>query len=296
MSVAHQMVETLNRCIQDIASTSEMYVKHPGRDFTRRRKLDLSDLIKLILSMKGGSLNVELHEYKMRSDVCLSTSAFVQQRSKVLPNLFEDLFHAYNHASHDNKTYHGYRLFAVDGSDLNTSRDPNAETFIVSSENPKGYNQYHLNALYDLCNKVYTDCVLQPRPQMDERQALITMLHRNQFTGKNLIIADRGFESYNMIAHMLRAENVDFLARVKHGKGAMTEVAKLPMQTLDRDITITITTTQTNEDKQMGRRLVQVASRNKKSTNPIKNTAIGTLSLHIPEVPCGTIPVGYRRV
>ncbi len=48
---------------------------------------------------------------------------------------------------------------------------------------------------------------------------LITMLRRGAFYGKTLIIADCGFESYNMIAHMLQVDHVDFLARVKQGIG-----------------------------------------------------------------------------
>ncbi len=167
------------------------------------------EFTKLVLSMKGSSLNKELYEYAKRSDISLTPSAFVQQRSKVSSCLFEDLFHKFNRVCDDSKTLHGYRLFAVDGSDLNVPRDPSAETFIASPDNPKGYNQYHVNVLFDLCNKVYADCVLQPRPQFDEREALITMLQRGAFHGKNLIIADRGFESYNMIAHMLRTEHVD---------------------------------------------------------------------------------------
>ena len=178
------------------------------------------------------------------------------------------MFHTFNRVSNDTKTFHGYRLFAVDGTDLNIPRNPAADTFITSSDNPTGYNQFHLNALFDLCNKVYKDCVVQPRPKSDERGALITMLKRNVFRQKNLIIADRGYESYNMITHVLKTNNLDFLFRVKQDKGSMTEIQKLPMATLDCDINTPITTTQTNEDKELGRIFIQTGSKKGKKNSP----------------------------
>ena len=75
------------------------------------------------------------------------------------------------------------------------------------------------------------------------------MLQRNDFEEKTLIIADRGFESYNLIAHILEKPNADFLIRIKQNRSAMREVAKLPMCELDCNIGFTITTTQTNADK-----------------------------------------------
>lgn len=75
------------------------------------------------------------------------------------------------------------------------------------------------------------------------------MLLRSTFDRKTLIIADRGFESYNLIAHMLEKPNVDFLIRVKQQRSAMREVARLPMLELDCDISFSICTTQKNTDK-----------------------------------------------
>lgn len=79
---------------------------------------------------------------------------------------------------------------------------------------------------------------------------MVTMLERGEFQNKTLIIADRGFESYNLIAHMMEKPNVDFLIRVKQSRSAMREVAKLPMLELDCDISFSICITQKNTDKQ----------------------------------------------
>lgn len=75
------------------------------------------------------------------------------------------------------------------------------------------------------------------------------MLAWLDFKEKTLIVADRGFEGYNIFAHLISKSNVDFLVRVKQECGAMREIGKLPMMELDTDVSFTVTTTQTNEDK-----------------------------------------------
>ena len=85
-------------------------------------------------------------------------------------------------------------------------------------------------------NGLKYDCVLQPQPKTDEIGALVWMLNAHRFPDKTLIVMNRGYEGYNMIAHLVLKPNVDFLLRVKDGAGAMREVAKLPMMPLDRDL------------------------------------------------------------
>ena len=117
--------------------------------------------------------------------------------------------------------------------------------------------------VYDILNRTFADVIIQPEPKKDEIGALVTMLQRNDFEEKTLIIADRGFESYNLIAHCLEKSNTDFLIRIKQSRSAMREVAKLPLCELDCDIGFTITTTQTNEDKQNGYIHLQVPKKSK---------------------------------
>lgn len=71
-----------------------------------------------------------------------------------------------------------------------------------------------------------------------------------------------------MFAHLINADNTDFLCRVKHGTGAIAEIKKLPMQELDVDISVEITTSQTKEDKQRGRRFIQTGSKKGKVNSP----------------------------
>ena len=271
MLTAKKIHKKLNESIECVVENKGMYVRNPSRDFVRNRKLPMQSVIKKVLSMSGGSLKKEMHRFSELENIELTPSAFVQQRSKISSKAFKDIFHRFNDACPDAKTYRGYRLLAVDGSDINHYRNPNSESFITSPQNTRGYNQIHLNAIYDLCNKTYVEILLQPRPKADEQNALVEMVKHHIFQGKNIILADRGYEGYNTIAHLILAKNVDFMIRAKHGAGALRQIAELPMEELDVDIVVEITTTQTKEDKVRRRVILQQASRKGKSNSPKTN-------------------------
>lgn len=244
----------------DLMSAISEAVANPHKEFgeqecnfVRRRKLTAEVLIRLLLSMQGGSLNKELYD----AGIGVTASAFVQQRKKLSYTVLEEAMERFNDASRDSRTYRGYRVLAVDGTAVNMNRNPKSDSFVCSDYNPKGYNQLHVNPMYDVLNKTYRHCVIQPQPQQDEIGALTFMLEWYDFGEKTLIVADRGYESYNVFAHLLEKPNVDFLIRVKQDNSAMRDIKKLPMEELDADISCTITTTQTNEDKKNGHILIQ---------------------------------------
>lgn len=261
--------ENLEQAIDFVVQNKKQYLHRPDSDFTRVRKLSLYDTIHQILAMEGGSLKKELYHFTQLKQIALSPSAFVQQRSKIRSSAFEAIFKEFNSRCNDTLKFKGYRLLAVDGSVINQYRDPNLESFVTYPGYEYGFNQTHLNAIYDLLNKTYVDILLQPKPKQNEPQALIDMISRNAFCGKNIIIADRGYEGYNLIAHIINKDNVDLLMRVKHD--GMREIKKLPMVELDKDISFEITTTQTKEDALHKRIHIQTHKENKHySSNTVK--------------------------
>lgn len=222
--------------------------------------------------MGCSSLKKELFEFSEITNVSVTSSAFVQQRKKIKVEAFRDIFCQFTRTTYQQKTFRGYRILAADGSDINIERDPNSATYIHPSNHPTGYNQIHLNALYDLLTRTYFDAELQPRSQEDERAALINILRRNKFKEKTIIIVDRGYEGYNMFANFIETDGVDFVCRIKDGgAGALAEISKLPMQELDKDIPIAITTSQTNDDKIHNRRYIPTGSKKGKPLSPNTN-------------------------
>lgn len=230
-----------------------------GKSFSRKSTLTAETVIRFLIGAEGGSLAKILHDAGIQA----TASAVTQRRAQIPPEVFRTVFTNFNSTCADNEFFCGYRLLAVDGTAVNLPRNPKSPSFVQNDGIPKGVNQLHVTPLYDILNRTFADVVIQPEPKKDEIGALVDMLERNTFTQKALIIADRGFESYNLIAHCLEKENVDFLIRVRQNYSAMREVAKLPMMELDCTFRPTITTTQTKEDKKSGYVFLQVPKKSK---------------------------------
>lgn len=175
----------LNSAVDNVIANKEKYVKNPKSDFTRSRKCTLPSLIKAVLSMSGGTLQAELYEFCKEKATTFTASAFVQQREKISEILFRDIFYTFNDGCKGYATYKGYRLIAVDGSDINCARNTESIFHFVTEQYPNGYNQIHLNALYDVLTRTFVDIECQPRNKFDERDALISMLKRNKCNSKN---------------------------------------------------------------------------------------------------------------
>lgn len=230
-----------------------------GKNFSRKSALTAEVVIRLLIGAEGGSLDKILHTAGLK----VTASAISQRRAQILPEVFRAVFTNFNSACVDHGLFRDYRLLAVDGTAVNLPRNSAAPSFVQNDGIPKGVNQLHVTPLYDLLNRTFADVVIQPEPKKDEIGAVVEMLERNTFQQKTLLIGDRGFESYNLIAHCLEKSNVDFLIRVKQSRSAMREVAKVPMMEVDCNIGFTITTTQTNEDKEKHYIHLQVPKKSK---------------------------------
>ena len=237
----------LENVIKEMATHIEDFSKNPDKDFKRNRKLPFEKLIHLMLCMRGNSLNKELYDY-FKDDELLTTSAFIQQRDKLLPEAMKYLFYKFNESCKDKNTYDGYYLYAADGSAVNIPLNKESDTY-CSWNGEKGYNQIHLNALYDVLNKTYVDCLLQPKPVFDEREALTQIINNRKFAKPTIIIADRGYGAYNLFETINRKDNLDYVFRVKND--FLTELKNLPMRELDTTISFELRTTCTKEDKEL---------------------------------------------
>lgn len=244
--------KALKTAIADGIASFESEFGKPPSAFSRKSELTKERVIDLLLGMTGGNLDKELY----KAGVSAKRSAFSQRRNHISSLELEEIFERFNQSEANIKTYKGYRVLAVDGTIVNMPRNPKSATFVQHASAPKGYNQFHVNPLYDVLNKTYQHVVIQPQPKQDEIGALRFMLDWYTFPSKTLIVADRGYESYNLIAHFLE-NKVDFLIRVKQDISAMREIKKLPMTELDKDISFTISTRQTKEAKENGYVIVQ---------------------------------------
>jgi hypothetical protein len=165
--------------IQDLSKHPELYCQNPGRDFTRNRKLTFSTLISFILNMHGGSLTSEVIDYFFNDGRSVSPSAVVQMREKLKAEAFRALLLGFNRQMEKMSSPGGesdLRILAVDGSDIQLPANPDdVDAFIPGANGNRAYNLVHLNALYDLNQRIYLDAVIQKRKKWNEHKALIQM-------------------------------------------------------------------------------------------------------------------------
>ena len=158
--------------------------------------------------------------------------------------------------------FHGkYHLWAVDETELPIFRNPNSSSFIITPTNPRGYNALHANVIHDINNSVFVDCAMG----RDEQGQLLALIYRRKFTEPTILVMDRGYESYNTIAHCCNIPNFFFVLRVKQGKAALRDIQRLPLETLDEPFSVTVTTSQRNIGKESGWVYLNTGSRKGKT-------------------------------
>lgn len=236
--------------VRSVSDNAGSYCYNPQKDFSRTRKLSFETVINAIIGMGGGSLTNELVDIFKASPDMPSASAFVQQRGKIKPEALKDVFKGFTEKILKEPPT-DLTLLAVDGSDIRIPPDPDdEETYFPGTNGQKGYGLLHLNALYDLRRHIYTDVLIQGRMFSNEHTALQEMVDRSSI-GKAVVTSDRGYESYNNMAH-IQEKGWFFLIRVKDGRGGIKENLDLPgVDEFDVDISLKLTRRQTKETKEL---------------------------------------------
>lgn len=236
--------------IKSVADRFNEFCVKSDRHFTRNRKLPFETVIKTVIGMESKSLTNELINIFDSNPNLPSASAFVQQRSKIKPEAFKTVFDSFTSKITKNVST-DFRILAVDGSDIQIATNPkDLSSYHPGVNGQKPYNLLHLNALYDLENHIYTDAVIQGRMDWNEHSALQEMVDASNIS-KALVIADRGYESYNNMAH-IQEKGWCFLIRIKDGISGIKNGLELPdSDEFDIDISLKLSRKQTKEMKEL---------------------------------------------
>ena len=245
------LLNLINKQKQDLTGL----VSDPDVNFTRNRKIPYENMILSLLTMEGATLTNELLRQFGCSTTTATSSAFVQQRKKILPAALENLFQEFASQTARSDNYRGYKLLAIDGSDIQIATNPRDKaSFFQTKEGVKPYNLLHLNALYNLLSHTYEDAIVYKAKEAGENKALIEMVDRSDFTTKTIVTADRGYESYNNMAH-IQEKGWFYLIRVKDfGKyktGILHGLDLPDTEEFDEYIDLNLTRKQTNEMKNL---------------------------------------------
>jgi hypothetical protein len=194
------------------------------RDFTRKRCLPFAIVVSFLLNMVKRALQDELDEFfKLlnQQDVAVrivTKSAFSQARKKLKYKAFVELNQAqvdYFYEHFEYKTWHGFRLLAVDGS---TSQLPR------TSEVAAHFGAWHptqgdpcplarVSQMFDVLNHVTLEALISPKA-MGER--VLAARHFDCLQSSDLVLLDRGYPAFWLFALILE-QGAHFCARMPLG-------------------------------------------------------------------------------
>ena len=210
--------------VKDLIASASFKEKHclEKTAFTRNRKLSFQDIMYFVLSMPQKSLTTELDLFFGKKNFSISKQAFSKARYKISPLAFEDIFNLstglFRFTNHPG-TWDGYRVFAVDGSEIAVDHNKNNETeFGLKGGNQHSYPSARLTALYDVTNDLIVDAVFTGISVGEREHARKLLSSEALINGKgykNLILFDRGYPSRELI-YELEDKGFFYLIRCTH--------------------------------------------------------------------------------
>jgi hypothetical protein len=205
---------------------SESYLQRSRQrqqDFTRKRKMPFCDLMLLLLQQPRCSTQSALRRFfKAKGDFgdYMTQQSFSDARQKIKWEAFHELVERgvsqFYSAQYAWRTWHGYTVFACDGSKTQLPSDPDLLADFggtgVNADAPTAQASY----LYDVLNGIIADARIACVSTSERSLAKQHLAHLGTLPDiqKKLIIFDRGYPSADMIA-ALDAAGCDFLFRVR---------------------------------------------------------------------------------
>lgn len=243
----HDKIKSLfTDAVDSVVSVISNYAVNPGHDFTRSKKFPADKLISFLVTEGSSSTKNELLDF-FDMDVGKPTdSAFNQQRAKLKPEAIRAVFHKFNESASSLREMPRYRFLAADGSTATYFSSPEfspPEYFVEPGHSARGFYSIHINALYDLDSHTYTDALLQPVHGKDEYRAFCEIVDRHPVCpgSKNVYVGDRGYCSYNNMAHVIE-QGQYFLFRTKdiHSKGLVGNFDFPEGDSFDMTVSVTL--------------------------------------------------------
>lgn len=237
--------------VHSVTAVPEQFAVNPGKDFSRQRKIQPDVLISFLVSKGSSSARVEMLDFWNLEPELPSLSALNQQRAKLKPEALKAVLAAFNSSVSTEAEFpassDGYRFLAADGSTTTFFSTPKLappEYFCSPGHSASGVYSIHINAFFDLDAHIYTDAQLQPVHEKNEFGAFCDIVDRHgTLPGrKNVYIGDRGYCSYNNMAHVIEKDQY-FLFRTKdiHSKGLVGNFRFPETESFDIDVTVTLT-------------------------------------------------------
>lgn len=225
------MVNTNVKIIEELKLFLDIVIEDPDlrklfttnpTDFTRDRKLPLRKIVGILINLPKRSLSIELQsifESLEQQGFCCTKGAFSLQRSKLKPIFFKvwnDFLvkSFYNFYGNDVKRWEGFRLLAVDGSNISMMNVPEVLNYFGSADNQfGGVPMARAMQIHDVLNDLTIWGDIFPRSHSENA---IIANHIRHFPTDSLTLFDRGYPSYSLIYLLANEESPrHFLMRCK---------------------------------------------------------------------------------
>lgn len=195
------------------------------RAFSRKRKLDFPTLLLYLLNLRKASTQIELDAFfsAQQGDPfagvrTVTKSALIQARQQLAWTAFRDLNHRgvtlFYEQAKEIRTWHGFRLCAVDGSQIVLPQTPDVIATFGEHVGKAGRASRAMglaSVCYDPLNKVVVDAMLEPAgtPELSCARA-----HLEHVQAGDLMLYDRNYNAFWFYA-LHRQRQLAFCARGK---------------------------------------------------------------------------------
>ena len=220
VKIIEELKSFLDVVIED-PEIRELFTTNPT-DFSRDRKLPLRKIIGILINLPKRSLSIELQSFfesLEQSDLCCTKGAFSLQRGKLRPIFFKvwnDFLIKcfYNFYGNNVKRWEGFRLIAVDGSNVSVVNKPEVLDHFGSADNQfGGVPMARAMQIHDVLNDLTIWGDIFPRKCSENA---IIASHIRHLPEDSLTLFDRGYPSYSLIYLLANEESLrHFLMRCK---------------------------------------------------------------------------------
>lgn len=229
---------TLNHIRDSLESQAFLdQYKEPKR-FVRKRLLSMYQVIMYLIYSNKAAMATNIGN--IRDDLwsldfpAISRQALSKARQYILPELFEELYKItvrdYYDAGIDYKLWHGYHLFAIDGSQIHMTNNKSVIEKFGECGDPR-YNRHHYmglaSCLYDVSQDIIVDASLSHCKTSERALAMkhLEKLQQFSFAENALVVFDRGYYSYKLFNH-LTDSGIKCLMRIKSNCKSLTSSDK----------------------------------------------------------------------
>jgi hypothetical protein len=209
-------------CLRKVIFSDEYkkFARKSPNFFTRTSKLVFTAVIAMMINLVRSTTTTAIDKYLdiFNPNITISQQAFSQARQKIhweaCKHLSDKLVEAYY--SQGYRTWHGYRVFIIDGTKIQLPSDSNLKANFGTFGNKNTSPTAQCSILYDALNNIIIFSYIEPisvgERQLAERH--IDDLKKMDPFGLILIIFDRGYPSFDLLNYC-NNNNITFIMRTR---------------------------------------------------------------------------------